>query len=42
VIFGPGEPDQAHRTDEFCYLSKLEESVNIYKNIILNWSRRDG
>ncbi len=36
VILGPGEPEMAHQTDEFCYVSKLREAVNIYKRIILN------
>jgi succinyl-diaminopimelate desuccinylase len=36
VILGPGEPAMAHQTDEFCYVSRLEKAVEIYKNIILN------
>lgn len=35
VILGPGEPAMAHQTDEFCYVPKLEQAVEIYKNIIL-------
>lgn len=35
VILGPGQPEMAHQTDEFCYIRSLEQSVNIYKNIIL-------
>jgi succinyl-diaminopimelate desuccinylase len=35
VILGPGEPEMAHQTDEFCYIQKIEEAVMIYKNIIL-------
>lgn len=41
VILGPGEPGQAHKTDEFCYVDKLEQSVNIYRNIILKWGRNN-
>jgi succinyl-diaminopimelate desuccinylase len=37
VILGPGQPEMAHQTDEYCYLQKLERSVNIYKDIILKW-----
>jgi succinyl-diaminopimelate desuccinylase len=37
VILGPGEPEMAHRTDEYCYTDKLEESVKIYKEIISKW-----
>ncbi|MEN6454932.1 MAG: M20 family metallopeptidase [Prolixibacteraceae bacterium] len=36
VILGPGEPEMAHQTDEFCYVSKLKEAMKIYKKIILN------
>jgi succinyl-diaminopimelate desuccinylase len=37
VILGPGQPEMAHQTDEFCYVSKIEEAVIIYKEIIKNW-----
>ena len=37
IILGPGEPEMAHQTDEFCYIRKLEESVKIYKEIISKW-----
>jgi succinyl-diaminopimelate desuccinylase len=35
LILGPGEPAMAHQTDEYCSIRKLEESVDIYKNIIM-------
>jgi succinyl-diaminopimelate desuccinylase len=35
VILGPGQPEMAHQTDEFIYVDKLEQSVGIFKNIIL-------
>uniref|UniRef100_UPI00321621AB M20 family metallopeptidase n=1 Tax=uncultured Draconibacterium sp. TaxID=1573823 RepID=UPI00321621AB len=35
VILGPGEPEMAHKTDEFCCLDKLTNAVKIYTNIIL-------
>lgn len=34
IILGPGQPEMAHQTDEFCYTAKIEEAVEIYKNII--------
>jgi succinyl-diaminopimelate desuccinylase len=37
VVLGPGQPEMAHQTDEYCYIQKLEEAVDIYKNIILRW-----
>lgn len=38
VILGPGQPEMAHQTDEFCYTDKLKEAVELYKNIILKRS----
>jgi succinyl-diaminopimelate desuccinylase len=35
IILGPGQPEMAHQTDEYCYIAKLEQAVEIYKNIIL-------
>ena len=37
LILGPGEPEIAHTTDEFCYTDKLMEAVRIYKEIIKKW-----
>ena len=37
VILGPGEPELAHKTDEFCHISKLEESQEIYLKIAEQW-----
>ncbi|HLN54770.1 MAG TPA: M20 family metallopeptidase [Bacteroidales bacterium] len=41
VILGPGEADQAHKTDEWCDIEKLRESVRIYRNIISKWSKKN-
>ncbi|MEV4104412.1 M20 family metallopeptidase [Nonomuraea sp. NPDC049649] len=30
VICGPGEPEQAHVTDEYCLIHRIEEAVEIY------------
>lgn len=35
IILGPGEPDMAHKTDEFCYIDKLHRAVSIYQEIII-------
>lgn len=37
VILGPGQAEMAHQTDEFCYIDKIIEAVEIYKNIILKY-----
>lgn len=34
IILGPGQPEMAHQTDEFCYVDKIERAVDIYKEII--------
>jgi len=39
VILGPGQPDMAHKTDEYCYIDELKKSVIIYKNIIQKWRK---
>jgi len=35
IILGPGQPEMAHHTDEYCHTEKLENAVEIYKNIML-------
>jgi len=37
VLLGPGEAEQAHSTDEFCYLTKIKEAVEIYFEISRRW-----
>lgn len=37
IIIGPGQAEMAHKTDEFCYISKIRQAVTIYRNIIINW-----
>lgn len=39
IILGPGEPEMAHKTDEFCHISKIEEGVEIYMKIADEWCR---
>lgn len=36
IILGPGDPEMAHKTDEYCSIENIIQSVSIYKNIILN------
>lgn len=40
VILGPGQPEMAHQTDEFCYLNNLKKAVRIYKEIMIKWNRK--
>jgi succinyl-diaminopimelate desuccinylase len=37
IVLGPGQSEMAHQTDEYCYIQKLEQAVDFYKNIILKW-----
>ena len=34
VILGPGEPSMAHQTDEYCSISKIAQSYEIYREIL--------
>ena len=40
IILGPGEPAMAHKTDEYCNITRLEESVEIYLEIARQWCLR--
>ncbi len=37
IIWGPGQAEMAHQTDEFCYSAKIEETVKMHKNISLKY-----
>lgn len=37
IILGPGEPEMAHQTDEFCYVHRIEEARAAYVEIIRRW-----
>jgi succinyl-diaminopimelate desuccinylase len=37
IILGPGQPELAHQTDEFCYVDAMIQAVNLYHDIILGW-----
>ncbi len=38
IIFGPGEPDLAHKTNEFVKLSKIKDSILVYEEFLNNYS----
>ena len=37
LILGPGEPGMAHQTDEFCYISRIEEAQTAFTQIAKEW-----
>ena len=37
VILGPGQPEMAHQTDEFCYVDKIEDATELFANLIADW-----
>ncbi|MBC7578347.1 MAG: M20 family metallopeptidase, partial [Tardiphaga sp.] len=39
VILGPGEPQMAHQTDEFCYVERIAQAEQLYREIILAWCK---
>jgi succinyl-diaminopimelate desuccinylase len=36
VILGPGEPLQAHKTNEYCEVKRIHEAVELYRSILLD------
>jgi succinyl-diaminopimelate desuccinylase len=38
LIMGPGETAMAHKTDEYCYLSKIDAAVALYAEIAQRWT----
>ena len=37
LILGPGETAMAHKTDEYCFASKIEAAVDLYAEIAKGW-----
>jgi succinyl-diaminopimelate desuccinylase len=37
VILGPGEPQLAHQTDEYCSVERVRQSIAIYEELIRDW-----
>jgi succinyl-diaminopimelate desuccinylase len=38
VILGPGEPGLAHQTDEWCSMSRIEQSVELFRTLMRRWN----
>lgn len=39
VILGPGEPELAHQTDEFCRIDRIEQADAIFTEIMTRWCK---
>jgi succinyl-diaminopimelate desuccinylase len=40
VVIGPGEPQMAHQTDEYCSQERIRQAVAIYEALIDDWCAR--
>jgi succinyl-diaminopimelate desuccinylase len=38
VIIGPGQPELAHQTDEWCSMNRIDQSVEVYARIMRDWN----
>lgn len=38
VVLGPGETDQAHRTDEWCSLTRIAQGAELYRELADAWN----
>jgi succinyl-diaminopimelate desuccinylase len=38
VILGPGQPELAHQTDEWCSIARVDQSVEIFEKIMRDWN----
>jgi succinyl-diaminopimelate desuccinylase len=41
LILGPGEPRQAHQTDEWCAVERIHQATRIYRRMIAEWAQQD-
>ena len=37
IVLGPGEPQMAHQTDEYCEIERVKSSVSLYEQVIADW-----
>ena len=37
IVLGPGEPQMAHQTDEYCTMERIEVAVEAYEQLIRRW-----
>ena len=39
VVLGPGATEQAHKTDEWCSLTRIEQAAELYADLAGAWCR---
>ena len=39
VILGPGQPEMAHQTNEFCYTDKIIDATTLFEQLIVDWQQ---
>ena len=39
AIVGPGELALAHQTDEYCFVSRIEQATELYSRLVKSWCR---
>jgi succinyl-diaminopimelate desuccinylase len=37
VVLGPGEPQLAHQTDEWCSMTRIDQSVDLFRTLMRDW-----
>jgi succinyl-diaminopimelate desuccinylase len=37
VVLGPGEPELAHQTDEYCSVERIRQASHLYEALIRDW-----
>ena len=37
VVLGPGQPELAHQTDEYCFVERIERAVDVYYALLAGW-----
>lgn len=42
VVLGPGQPEMAHQTDEFCYVQKITDATQLFEQLICDWQTQSS
>ena len=39
VVLGPGQPEMAHQTNEYCFTDKITQSTLLFERLIIDWQK---